>query len=724
MDMPPPPVAIPQAVVETHHGIEIVDPYRHLEDMADPSVQAWVRCQADHAAAVLAGIPGRDQLRSQIDQIASRASPAVGAIERLADGRLVCFKQPPDANVAIVFMRDPAGHEHVIVDPATLPRPAAGGHVAVGFFRVSPDGSRLLYGVAASGSEEETLRVRELATGRDLEFTADRLETVYANPSWLPDSRSFTFSRRRALEPGTPPDATYRFTQAFLCTLGTNGEPDRETFVFGHGAAGSPSMEPMDFPAVIVPSGSAWVIGQVTHGDEADISLWTMPRADLGKPTATWRPVCTKNDLVTDFAVIGDTIYLVTAKDAPRFRVIRTTLSNPDLATAETIVPAGESVVSGVAAAADALYVGVTHGPSRGILRVPYDRPQDATTIAMPADEPSASIAAADATMTGILVRGGSWIRTGRVHAFNPATATLTDTSLVPVGPFDAPEGLMATEVLVESHDGVRVPLSIIHRADLRRDGSNPTILSGYGAYGHSTPMQFTTTNLAWLKRGGIMAVAHVRGGGTFGKAWHHAGRKVTKPNTWKDFLACAEYLVRKGYTSSAHLAARGGSAGGILIGRAITERPDLFVAANIAVGCTDMMRFEMSRNGPPNVPEFGSRADPDEFRGLLAMSTLHHVFDGTPYPAVLFTHGINDPRVEPWQSFKAAARFQAATTSGRPVLLRIDHEAGHGIGSTRSQRHAEIADVQAFILWQCGDPEFQPDHASNETVSEALLKP
>lgn len=721
MDMPPPPALMPQAVVETHHGIEVVDPYRHLEDMADPAVQAWARCQADHAAAVLAAIPGRDQLRSQIDEIASRASPAVGSIERLADGRYVFFKQPPDANVAIVFMRDPAGHEHVIVDPASLPQPASGGHVAVGFFCVSPDGSRLLYGAAASGTEEEMLHVRDLATGHDLGFTADRLETVYAKPSWLPDSRSFTFSRRRAMEPGAAPNATYRFTQAFLCTLGTEGEPDRETFVFGHGAAGSPVMEPMDFPAVIVPSGSPWVIGQVTHGDEADISLWTMPRADLGKSTAKWRPVCTKHDLVTDFAVIGDAVYLVTAKDAPRFKVIRTTLPNPDLATAETIVPTSQAVVSGVAAAADALYVGVTHGPSRGILRVPYDRPLDATPIAMPADEPSASIAAADASMTGILVRGGSWIRTGRMHAFDPATATLSDTSLVP---FDAPEGLVATEVLVESHDGVRVPLSIIHREDLRRDGCNPTILSGYGAYGHSMPMQFTTTNLAWLKRGGIMAVAHVRGGGTFGKAWHHAGRKATKPNTWKDFLACAEYLVREGYTSKSHLAARGGSAGGILIGRAITERPDLFVAAHIAVGCTDMVRFETTRNGPPNVPEFGSLADPDEFRALLTMSTLHHIVGGTSYPAVIFTHGINDPRVEPWQSFKAAARFQAATTSGRPVLLRIDNEAGHGIGSTRSQRHAEIADVQAFFLWQTGDPEFQPDHGSNEPVSKVLSKP
>ncbi len=705
----PPPVIPPQAIVDTHHGVEVRDAYRRLENVADPEVEAWARGQADHSAAVLAAIPGRDLLRKRIDEIAASASPVIGTMQRLSDGRVVYFKQPADADVARICMRDEAGGERVLLDPTELPRPEGGGHLAASFFRVSPDCQKLLYGVAASGSEEEVLHVRDIATGRDLPVARDRIESVYVKPSWLPDGRSFTSSRRRPLEPGAAADSAYRFTQAFLHVLDDEGRILRDSFVFGHGAPGCPAMGPMDFPAVIVPPGSTWAIGQVNHGDESDVSLWVLPVADLGKSTARWRPVCTRADLVTDFAVQGDAISLVTAKEAPRHKVIRTSLADPDLTTAETVVPAGAAVVHDVAAAADALYVSTSHGPVRHILRVPHDQPRNAAAIVMPDDEPSASVAAASPVLPGILVRGGSWIRTGRIHAFDPKNLELSDTGLVPVGPFDAPEGLTATEVLVESHDGVRVPLSIIHRADRRRDGNAPTILTGYGAYGHSIPMQFTPTSLAWLERGGVLAIAHVRGGGTFGKAWHHAGRKVTKPNTWKDFLACGEYLVREGYTSPAHLCARGGSAGGILIGRAITERPELFAAANIAVGCTDMMRFETTRNGPPNVPEFGSLADPEEFRGLLAMSTLHHVVDGVSYPAVILTHGMNDPRVEPWQSFKTAARLQAATASCRPVLLRLDYDSGHGIGSTRSQRHAETADVQAFFLWQCGDPEFQP---------------
>src|SRR5206468_5714783 len=204
--------------------------------------------------------------------------------------------------------------------------------------------------------------------------------------------------------------------------------------------------------------------------------------------------------------------------------------------------------------------------------------------------------------------------------------------------------------------------------------------------------------------RGGVIAHAHVRGGGEYGKEWHLAGRGATKPNTWNDFIACGEYLVNNGYTSPVKLAGQGGSAGGILIGRAITERPDLFGAALIDVGALDAMRFEFTMNGVPNIPEFGTVTRPDEFKALLEMSSYHHVKDGVKYPAVMLSHGLNDPRVEPWESAKMTARLQAATSSGKPVLFRIDYDAGHGIGSTKRQHQEQLADEWAFLLWQMHD--------------------
>jgi prolyl oligopeptidase len=214
---------------------------------------------------------------------------------------------------------------------------------------------------------------------------------------------------------------------------------------------------------------------------------------------------------------------------------------------------------------------------------------------------------------------------------------------------------------------------------------------------------------IAWYEQGGVFAVAHVRGGGEYGDEWYKAGYKLTKPNTWKDFIACAEYLIEHKYTSSQRLAGTGGSAGGVLIGRAITERPDLFGAAIAQVGCLDMLRSEMTANGLQNIPEFGSVKTEDGFKGLYEMSSYNHVKDGTKYPAVMLTTGINDPRVEPWESAKMTARLQAATASGKPVFLRVDYEAGHGIGSTKKQSEELTADAWAFLLWQFGLPEFQP---------------
>ncbi|MDQ3625382.1 MAG: prolyl oligopeptidase family serine peptidase, partial [Verrucomicrobiota bacterium] len=247
------------------------------------------------------------------------------------------------------------------------------------------------------------------------------------------------------------------------------------------------------------------------------------------------------------------------------------------------------------------------------------------------------------------------------------------------------------------------------YKKGIKLDGGNPTLLSGYGSYGMSISVNFDGNDLAWLERGGVMAIAHVRGGGEGGKEWHLAGQKTNKPNTWKDFIACAEYLLENKYTSREKLAGQGGSAGGILIGRAITERPELFTAALLNVGALDAIRFETTMNGPPNVPEFGTVTTEQGFKGLRAMSAYHHVVDGTPYPAVMLTHGVNDPRVDPWMSAKMCARLQKGTTSGKPVLFRVDYVAGHGIGSTRTQQQQLQADQWAFLLWQMADAEFQP---------------
>jgi prolyl oligopeptidase len=266
---------------------------------------------------------------------------------------------------------------------------------------------------------------------------------------------------------------------------------------------------------------------------------------------------------------------------------------------------------------------------------------------------------------------------------------------------------------MVPSHDGTLIPVSIISRADLKLNGNNPTILYGYGAYGTTESPFLSPSVYTWIERGGVYAFAHVRGGGLLGSDWHTAGKITTKPNTWKDAIAAAQWLIQNQYTSPSRLGIYGGSAGGIFVGRAITERPDLFAAAIPSVGVMDSVRMELEPNGVANIPEFGTTKREDQFKALLAMSSYHAIQDGQRYPATLLVHGVNDIRVRVSNSTKFASRLVQAQTNlasnPSPVLLRLEYQAGHGQGSTREQSRERTIDIFSFLLWQFGESGFLP---------------
>jgi prolyl oligopeptidase len=301
-----------------------------------------------------------------------------------------------------------------------------------------------------------------------------------------------------------------------------------------------------------------------------------------------------------------------------------------------------------------------------------------------------------------------TWTAPQRMLAAS-ADGKTQDTGLMSnVRPEGSPDTEVA-EVLVTSHDGAKVPLAILYKKGLSLDGSNPALLIGYGAYGFSFEARFDPRNIAWLERGGVLALVNVRGSGAFGDAWYKAGFKATKSNTWKDGVAAAQYLIDQRYTSAKTLGIWGTSAGGIFAGRAITTAPELFAAAILDVGVMDAVRAEDSANGITNISEFGSAKNAAEFPALLDMSTYHQIKSGSAYPAIMFIHGLNDPRVDVWHSAKATAQFLAATTSGKPIWMRLDGQAGHGVGSTAQQGFSKQADIYAFLLWQFGKTALKP---------------
>jgi len=697
-----PPIAPVKNVSDTLYGTVVNDPYRYMEDLSAPTVQTWMKAQNDFTRSILDRIPGHKELLDRIKTIDNAVSARVFDVRKLPNGLYFYIKRLPTDNTFKLYVREGlTGKETLLFDPQVQAKVTGEPH-AINYFQPSWDGEYVAYGVSAGGSEDAVLHVIETSTGKEVGTPIDRAQ--FGGVSWLQDNRSFFYTRLQKLEPGADQTEKYQKGRVYLHTMGD--DPDKDKVVFGLDVSPSVSIVASDIPFVSTFPGCDYALGLIAHGTQNEVTLYVTPIATVGDKNASWKRVCDVEDEVTSGSASGNDLFLLTHKNASRFKVIRVSISQPDITKAETVVPAGEAVVANFACAKDALYVQVRDGVIGRLLRVPLGgKPEQ---VELPFDG-SVTLATMDPRCDGALLFMAGWTRAIQIYEFDPKTNKVVNTGIQPLGEFDMPQNIESVEAKVKSYDGTMIPLSIVHKRGTKLDGSNPTLLYGYGSYGITQEPLLSPRFLAWFERGGIYAIAHVRGGGEYGEDWYKAGYKSTKPNTWKDFIACAEYLIQNKYTSPERLAGMGGSAGGILIGRAITERPDLFGVAIPEVGCLDMVREETTPNGVPNIPEFGSVRTEEGFKSLYEMSSYHHVVDGTKYPAVMLIHGINDPRVSPWQSAKMAARLQAATASGKPVLLRIDYEAGHGFGTTKKQFQEEMADIWTFLFWQFGIPGFQP---------------
>jgi prolyl oligopeptidase len=702
-----PPVAPVRPVTDDYYGTKVIDNYRYMENLKDPEVQAWMKAQDDYTRGVLASIPGREKLLARIQQV-DQSVPQVFA-RRLPGDLYLIRKRLANGDVYKLYVRHGlTGEDELLVDPTQvkLVAPNQGkGANAILYAELSQDNRYAAVGIAPGGSEWDTeLHVFEVSSGRETGDVITRAE--FGGVQWLPGNRSFVYIRMQKLPPGAPVTEIEQKERSYLHVLGT--DPEKDPAVFGYGVVPSIPVDPRYFGAVGIAPDSKYALGNINTGVSPNSAFYMEAVGDLGQTNSAWRKVADFSDDVADVEVHGNDLYVLTYKNALRYKVIRTDARKPDLASAETIVPPGEAVVTGIGAAQDALYVQLMDGGISRVLRLPYGPHPKAEEVNLPFK--GTAQMDTDPRLPGGLLFMTSWTKAFAIYAYDPATNQVTDTKIQPAGPYDNPTNIESVEVKARSYDGTMVPLSIIFPKDIKLDGSNPTQLDGYGSYGISSSPSFHSIHLAWYEQGGVYAECHVRGGGEYGEEWHLAGKGPTKPNTWKDFIACAQYLIEHKYTSPKRLAGSGTSAGGVLIGRAITSRPDLFAAAIDWVGASDMLRMETTANGVPNIPEFGSVKTKAGFEALYAMSAYAHVKDGTKYPAVLLMTGANDPRVDPSQMDKMAARLQAATSSGKPVLLRVNYAGGHQIiGGTEQETQRVAADQWSFLLWQFGMPGFQP---------------
>lgn len=700
----PPPLPI-QNVQDVHWGTKVDDPYRFLEQVKDPAVVTWMRGQADAADAILNRLPGRQTIFNTLKEKDAVGGTVVSSIHRTAGNRWFYLMRPQGQSQAKLVWRDGVkGEEKLLVDPELITKEKGKPH-AVQSFYPSPDGKLLAYGMHSSGSEIGNLYVIDVATGKEVLPPIDRIR--FAGVSWRENGSGLFFSR---LRPGYETmKSTERFADTGRYYLDLK-QPNPDHLIFN--ASMYPQLKLPSFATggIAEVPGSDLAAMVVYFGVDRRLAMYVAKMDDVLSGKAQWREVFKQSDDVREVDIGHGHVYVRSALNAPRFKVLKLKVPELNLSQAETLVPETEGVLRSISVAKDALYVTRREGVNTALLRIPASMRaggNDVQKLTLPLEGNVNVIGSPD--HSELVVAISSWTQALRRYVYAPSTGQFESLLLAPpVEPVQKVD-IVAREVMVPSHDGVKVPVSIIMRADAVLNGQNPTILYGYGAYGTTEEPGRSTGVITWVERGGIYAFAHVRGGGALGSQWHMAGHKTTKYNTWKDGIAAAEWLIANGYTSASKLGIYGGSAGGVFVGRAITERPDLFAAAVPSVPVLDMVRSEQRANGVANIPEYGSVKVEAEFHALLRNSAYHAVKDGVRYPATMLMHGVNDSRVDVWQSLKFASRIADAQKGQQAVLLRLDYQAGHGSGSGADQAMQRTADLQSFMLWQMGEAGFQP---------------
>ena len=677
-------------VADEYYGTRITDDYRWLDSLNDPAVRAWNQRQNAHTRGYLDKIPALGEIQRRLHRLYEEKATEYSSLTFRKKLFALKLQPPKNQRLLVVFdSPDDFQSERVVVDPNLLD---TNGTTAIDWFVPSRDGRMIAVSLSKNGSEDGSLHLFEVAQGKQIVDVVPRVQypTGGGSAEWSKDGSGLYYTRYPQGDERPQQDMNF-YQQIYYHRLGTPASAD--TYVIGK-----------EFPKIaeIALSSSEdgrYVMATVANGDGGDFAHYL-----LG-PTGTWTQVTQFSDRIPS-AVFGpgDVLYLLSRAGTPRGKIISVPIATPNLTRARTVVPQSDAAITGLYAGQLYLYVlDVVGGPSR--IRVIDLKGFGQRTIGLrPISSASELVVVAQ---DNLLYRSETFIDLPVWYRFSPADGTTQTIALTASTGTMFPNAEVVRE-FATSKDGTKIPMNIIRNKGTVLDGNNPTILYGYGGYGVNQVPSFKLRRLVWLEQGGVYVVANLRGGGEFGDEWHSQGNLTRKQNVFDDFAACAHYLINTKYTNPAKLAIEGGSNGGLLVGAALTQHPDLFSAVVSSVGIYDMLRVELFPNGAFNVTEFGTVKNREQFEALYAYSPYHHVEEGRAYPAALFVTGDHDGRVDPANSRKMTALLQAATSSDRPILLRTESRAGHGIGTSLSTRILQEADVYAFLFDQLG-VEYKP---------------
>jgi prolyl oligopeptidase len=690
--IPPAPVARVEVARDTYFGETLSDPYRWMENDQDPHWLPFLKGQNAHARAVLDRIPGRERLLKRIGQLSGDA--AMTRRVRRAGGRLFFEQRPAGADNYKLFVRE-KGADRVLIDPTLLGD--SDGHQSLDWWEPSPSGAHVVYGLSKDGSEDSILHVLGVADGRDL--PEHILDTEAANPNWLDDGSGFFYNQLTG-KVDTP--ERYLDSQARFHLLGA--DPASDPVLMKRGLDPDVAYERIQAPYIYTSLGSDHAL-LVLQDVRSEMRILIASLADLAANRAHWVPVAGFEEEITDVEIDGGMLWLLANKGHPRGRLLKSAVTAPAVTHATEVIPETEVVIESFQRATDGLYLVLLDGGISRLRRLGRDG--QVAEITLPFEGALQGLAC-NPTEDGALFSFTGWLTAADIWSVD-AQGKVAATALTPRPPIDV-SAYETRRLFATARDGTQIPCTLIHKKGLKRNGRTPAWISAYGSYGIvGYAPAFAGKTLALIDAGFIVGYAGVRGGGEYGRDWHKAGQLMNKPNTWRDLIDVCEELCAKKYTARERLAIGGRSAGGISVGRAMTERPELFAAVIDGVGWSNPLRYVAEPNGYGEEPEWGAISQQAGYRALKLIDSYQAVKDGVAYPAVLLTTGVTDPRVGPFHVAKMTARLQAATSSRKPILLRVDFDAGHGIGSTRAQQDREAADTYAFLLWQTGVKGYQP---------------
>jgi prolyl oligopeptidase len=680
---PGPPKAKVAPVEDTVQGHKIIDRYRYLENANDPETKLFVDQQMNYTRALLGPLPGRDRINSRLSQLLEIGT--VGA-PQMAGKFYFHTRREGNQNQPVLYVREGLnGDDRVLVDVNKM---SADGTVALDWWYVSEDGKYVAFGTSASGSEESTLRIVESETGKMLPDTIER--TRFASVAWKKDSSAFYYTRHP--KKGEVPDGEEVYhVKVFYHEMGS--DPARDPLIFGEGR------NPQDVPNVSLSEDDRWLLIDVGEGwTKSEMYLKDLQSEDLPLEITTGK----------DFLYGGEfyqgKLYITTNEDAPHYRVFIADARSPKRENWKELIPQSDAVLQDASVVGGRLLASYEHNATSELKLFGLDGKKIAD-VPLPA-------------LGDIFSASGRYDRNEIFFGFQsftvPPSIYRVDLSEVKStlwakvdAPSVDPSAYDVQQVWFASKDGTKVPMFIVSKKGIEKNGKNPTLMTGYGGFNISMTPAFNRSMYLWMEHGGIYVVTNLRGGSEFGEDWHRAGMLEKKQNVFDDFIAAGEYLIAQKYTDRDHLAIYGGSNGGLLMGAMITQRPDLFRAVVCQVPLLDMLRYQNFQIAKLWIPEYGSAEDAKQFDWLYAYSPYHHVKAGQEYPAILFMTGDTDTRVDPMHAKKMAALMQAEAKNGgsadKPILLRIETKAGHGQGKPVAKQIEESTDMYSFLFWQLG---------------------